>query len=227
MSNSPSKGTALITGASRGIGAVYADRLAKRGYDLILVGRSEAPLKELSARLTKETRCSIIPLRADLSEKADLAKVESLLRDNRAITMLVNNAGIGAITPLLNTEVDKTDEMIALNITALTRLIYAAAPAFVARAGGTIINIASVVGISPEQAQRCVRRDQSLCHCAQPFVAARACGQRHPHPGGVARRDRDRPPSSTASGTPSWSMLSSRSSKRKLWWIGSRRAVRT
>src|SRR5580700_7233458 len=141
MSNSSTKGTALVTGASRGIGAVYADRLAKRGYDLILVGRSEAQLKALSARLTKETGRSVIPLRADLSDKADLAKVEGTLRDSRAITMLVNNAGIASITPLLNTEVDKTGEMIALNVTALTRLTYAAAPAFVARSAGTIINI--------------------------------------------------------------------------------------
>ena len=77
MSNSSTKGTALVTGASRGIGAVYADRLAKRGYDLILVGRSEAQLKALSARLTKETGRSVIPLRADLSDKADLAKMEA------------------------------------------------------------------------------------------------------------------------------------------------------
>src|SRR5258708_1988266 len=106
MSDSGTKGTALITGASRGIGAVYADRLAKRGYNLVLVGRSEAQLKALSARLTKETGRSVAPLRANLSDKADLEKVESLLRENQAITMLVNNAGIGAITPLLNTEVD-------------------------------------------------------------------------------------------------------------------------
>jgi short-subunit dehydrogenase len=150
MSNSSTKGTVLITGASRGIGAVYADRLAKRGYDLILVGRSEARLKALSASLGKVTGRSVTPLIADLSHKADLAKVETTLRDHPTIAMLVNNAGIGSITPLLNTEVDKTDEMIALNITALTRLTYAAAPAFVARAAGTIINIASVVGISPE-----------------------------------------------------------------------------
>jgi short-subunit dehydrogenase len=148
MSNS--KGTALITGASRGIGAVYADRLAKRGYDLILVARSEAPLKALSERLTRETGRSVTPLPADLNDKADLAKVEATLRGDPSIRMLVNNAGIASVAPLLSADVEKMDEVIALNVTALTRLTYAAAPAFVARRAGTIINIASVVGISPE-----------------------------------------------------------------------------
>jgi short-subunit dehydrogenase len=150
MSNSRSKGTALITGASRGIGAVCADRLAKRGYDLMLVARNEARLNALSARLTSETGRSVAPLPADLNDKADLANVETTLRDDQAITMLVNNAGVGSVAPLLNADVEKMDDMIALNITALTRLTYAAAPAFVARCAGTIINIASVVGISPE-----------------------------------------------------------------------------
>ena len=144
------KGTALITGASRGIGAIYADRLAKRGYDLILVARDEAALKALAGRLTSESGRSVTPLPADLNAKADLAKVETTLRKDQTITMLVNNAGIGAITPLLNSEIEKMEEMITLNITALTRLTYAAAPAFVARGAGTIINIASIVGISPE-----------------------------------------------------------------------------
>jgi short-subunit dehydrogenase len=150
MSNSSSKGTALISGASTGIGAIYADRLARRGYDLVLVARNEARLMALAGRLTAETGRSIAPLRADLSDKADLAKVERVLREDQAITMLVNNAGIGAVTPLLDTDVDKMDELIALNVTALTRLTYAVAPAFVARRRGTIINIASIVGISPE-----------------------------------------------------------------------------
>src|ERR1700732_3211110 len=101
MSNSSTEGTVLITGASRGIGAVYADRLAKRGYDLILVARSEAPLKLLSDRLRRETGHSITPLLADLYDKTDLAKVETTLGDDSTITMLVNNAGIGSITPLL------------------------------------------------------------------------------------------------------------------------------
>ena len=149
MSNS-SKGTAVVTGASRGIGAVYADRLAKRGYDLILVARDQARLESLSARLTRETGRSVTPLPADLNDKADLAKVEKILRNDPIITMLVNNAGIASVAPLLNADVEKMDAIIALNITALTRLTYAVAPAFVQRGAGTIINIASVVGISPE-----------------------------------------------------------------------------
>src|SRR5215468_7347749 len=149
--NSHSKGTALITGASTGIGAVYADRLAKRGYDLILVARNEARLMSLSSRLASETGRSVKALRADLNNKAELAIVESTLREDPSITMLVNNAGAASVAPLLNADVEKMEDMIALNVTALTRLTYAAAPAFVARGTGTIINIASVVGIAPER----------------------------------------------------------------------------
>jgi uncharacterized protein len=148
--DSPSRGTALITGASRGIGAIYADRLATRGYDLILVARDKARLTSLSARLASETGRSVTPLTADLSDTADLAQVETTLREDQTITMLVNNAGVGSVAPLLQADEAKMVEMIALNVTALTRLTYAAAPAFVARGAGTIINIGSVVGISPE-----------------------------------------------------------------------------
>jgi short-subunit dehydrogenase len=150
MSNSSSKGTALITGASRGIGAVYADRLAKRGYDLILVARSEAPLKTLTASLAGASGRHITAIAADLNDKIDLAKVETKLKEDSSITMLVNNAGAGSVVPLLDADVEKMEDMVALNITALTRLTYAAAPAFVKRGAGTIINIGSIVGISPE-----------------------------------------------------------------------------
>jgi short-subunit dehydrogenase len=150
MSNSVSKGTALVTGASAGIGAIYADRLAKRGYNLILVARNKEKLNALSARLTQETGRSATPLPADLNDRHDLAEVEKILRDASSITLLLNNAGTASVAPLLDADVEKMDEMIALNVTALTRLTYAAAPAFVARGRGTIINVASVVGISPE-----------------------------------------------------------------------------
>jgi uncharacterized protein len=144
------KGTALITGASAGIGAIYADRLAKRGYDLILVARDKTRLAGLAHRLRSATGRSIETVAADLNDKTDLAKVEAILRANAEITLLVNNAGVGATAPLLKADVDKMDEMIRLNVGALTRLTYAAAPGFVARGAGTIINISSIVAISPE-----------------------------------------------------------------------------
>jgi uncharacterized protein len=144
------KGTALITGASAGIGAIYADRLAKRGYDLILVARNQRRLAALAPRLKNETGRSVETIAADLNDKADLARIETVLRTNASITLLVNNAGVGAAAPLLNSDVEKMDEMIRLNVGALTRLTYAAVPGFVARGGGTIVNIASIVAISPE-----------------------------------------------------------------------------
>jgi len=146
-----SLGAALVTGASSGVGAVYADRLARRGHDLILVARNGERLKALAARLISETGRSVKPLVADLGKKADLAKVEAVLRDDPSMTMLVNNAGTAAITPLLSSDIDEMEAMIALNVTALTRLTYAAAPAFVARGAGAIINIGSVVGVVPER----------------------------------------------------------------------------
>jgi short-subunit dehydrogenase len=148
MSSPSPLGAAMVTGASSGIGAVYADRLAKRGYDLILVARNEVRLGAIAQRLRNETGRNITTLSADLSAKPDLAKVEALLRDDGNITLLVNNAGLAAVTPLLQSDVDKMDDIIAVNITALTRLAYAAAPAFAARGKGTLINIGSIVGIS-------------------------------------------------------------------------------
>jgi short-subunit dehydrogenase len=149
-SNSTNNGTALITGASTGIGAIYADRLAKRGYDLILVARNKSRLNVLAERLQKETGRTVKVQVADLNDKADLRRVEETLKTDSAITLLLNNAGVGSVAPLLQSDVDKMEDMIALNVTALTRLTYAAVPAFVSRGKGTVINIASVVGISPE-----------------------------------------------------------------------------
>jgi short-subunit dehydrogenase len=144
------KGTALVTGASSGIGAVYADRLARRGYDLILVARSHDRLACLAHRLATETGRSVQTIAADLEDKADLLRIETVLRTDPRITLLVNNAGTAAVAPLLESDVDKMEAMIRLNVGALTRLTYAAAPSLVARGGGTIINIASVVAVSPE-----------------------------------------------------------------------------
>ncbi|GAB3090275.1 SDR family NAD(P)-dependent oxidoreductase [Lysobacter terrae] len=143
-------GTALITGASSGIGALYAERLARAGYDLILVARRADKLRELAKELTNRTGRSIETIAADLTRPADLAQVEDVLRTDASITLLVNNAGIGATAPLLQSDVGEMERMLTLNVNAPMRLAYAVAPAFVARGTGTIINIASVVAIAPE-----------------------------------------------------------------------------
>ena len=144
------QGTALVTGASSGIGAIYADRLARRGYNLILVARNRGRLDGLAKRLSDETGRVVEVVTADLTDKADLARIEALLRTDASITTLVNNAGVGATAPLLDADVEKMDDLIALNVRALTRLTYAAVPRFLARGGGAIINIASVVAVGPE-----------------------------------------------------------------------------
>lgn len=150
MKTIEAKGTALITGASTGIGAVYADRLAKRGHDLILVARNKERLASLARRLANDTNRKVETVEADLTSPADLQRVEDILRTNAGISLLVNNAGVGATGPLVASDVDKMDNMIRLNVTALTRLTYAAVPGFVARGNGTVINISSIVAIAPE-----------------------------------------------------------------------------
>lgn len=145
-----SKGTALITGASSGIGAIYADRLARRGYDLVLVARSQDGLTNVAAEVTRGTGRRVTTLRADLGAREDLLKIEGFLRSDPSINMLVNNAGVGAVQPLLVSDVEDMERMIRINVTALTRLVYAAAPSFVAREQGTIINVASALALAPE-----------------------------------------------------------------------------
>lgn len=148
--NKDTKGVALITGASAGIGEIYADRLARRGHDLILVARSRERLEVVASRVARETGRKIEVLMADLGRPAGVASVEQVLRTDARIAMLVNNAGVGATAPLLDSDAGKMSEMIALNVDVLTRLTYAAAPAFVSRGAGTIINISSVVAVRPE-----------------------------------------------------------------------------
>ncbi|MBB6486910.1 SDR family NAD(P)-dependent oxidoreductase [Rhizobium lusitanum] len=144
------KGTAVVTGASSGIGAIYAHRLANEGYDLILVARNGERLRALASRLTDETGRTVETLSADLGSKDDLARVEKVLREDQSITVLVNNAGFGGTAPLIASDADKMQDMIDLNVTAVMRLTYAAVPGFVARGHGTIVNIASIVAIAPE-----------------------------------------------------------------------------
>lgn len=148
--NPSTKGVALITGASSGIGATYADRLARRGYDLILVARDAARLAALAQRITQDTGVQAEVLRADLTDRADLAAVGQRLRSDDRITLLLNNAGMSVSGTLAEADIDAVERMISLNVTAPTRLAAAAARAFQARRAGTIINIASVLALAPE-----------------------------------------------------------------------------
>jgi short-subunit dehydrogenase len=140
----------LVTGASTGIGATYADRFAKRGHDLVLVARDHQRLKALAEKLHGETGVHVDILRADLTEPAELADVEARLRDDARIGILVNNAGAAAAGSFTDQSADQLTNLITLNATALMRLARAVAPRFVAEGRGAIINIGSVVSLAPE-----------------------------------------------------------------------------
>jgi short-subunit dehydrogenase len=144
------KGTALVTGASTGLGAVYADRLAHRGHDLILVARDGARMEALATKLRAQTGRTIEVLPADLTATGDVARVATRLAEDGTITMLVNNAGMSLDGGLLDNAPAKLEQLIALNITTPTLLAAAAGKAFVARKAGTIVNIASVLALAPE-----------------------------------------------------------------------------
>jgi uncharacterized protein len=145
MSTASKLGTALVTGASTGIGATYADRLARRGYDLILVSRNAPQLEKLAARLAASNGVNTRVLAADLTSEADVARVEQTLRDDPSITLLVNNAGAATLGALATADVERLDRDIQLNIVAPTRLSRAALPGFLSRNRGGLINISSVM----------------------------------------------------------------------------------
>jgi uncharacterized protein len=145
MGTASKLGTALITGASTGIGATYANRLARRGYDLILVARGKANMEKLAYGLAAETGVRIQVLPADLTVEADLNRVERVLRDDPSITLLVNNAGAATLGAFASADIERLDRDIQLNIVAPTRLAHAALPGLLARNRGSIINIASVM----------------------------------------------------------------------------------
>ena len=143
-------GTALVTGASSGIGATYADRLAHRGYDLVLVARDGERMEATAKRLRAETGVTIDVLPADLTDAKDLARVEKRLREDHRIGLLVNNAGAAAPGGFAAPDLDVQDRLIRLNVTAVTRLAGAVVPRLLERGSGAIINIASVLALAPE-----------------------------------------------------------------------------
>jgi short-subunit dehydrogenase len=144
------KPSVLITGASSGIGAIYADRFARRGHDLVLVARDAVRMERIAERLRHEAGVGVDVLQADLTKEPDLERVEARLREDAKIGVLVNNAGAVSHGNFLDQNGGDVGAVIALNVTALTRLANAVAPRFVAAGEGTIVNIGSIVGLSPE-----------------------------------------------------------------------------
>jgi short-subunit dehydrogenase len=141
---------ALITGASSGIGAVYAERLAQRGYDLILVARDLGKLQALAERLARDTGRRVDFISADLSTLEGQRRIGQVLETDARVTLLLNNAGVGATQTLVDSDPNRLCKMIQLNVIAVTHLARAAAKAFSARGQGTIVNMASIAALAPE-----------------------------------------------------------------------------
>ncbi len=151
MSTQPTlRPAVLITGASSGIGAVYAERFARRGHDLVLVARDKSRLDALAARLSETHGVKIDVLQADLTQPADLEAVEARLRSDARIGVLINNAGMAQTGAFVQQGAQAIDTLIGLNTTAVTRLAAAIAPRLVEAGAGSIVNIGSVVGLAPE-----------------------------------------------------------------------------
>jgi short-subunit dehydrogenase len=143
------KGTAVVTGATGGVGALYAAGLAERGYDLLLVGRQQKTLDTLAKAVKQKAAVTVETLAANLAEAKDLARLEARISSDPAIAALINNAGVASFGPFAKQSSAAADETTAVNITALTRLIHAVLPGFLARGAGAIVNIASVLAFHP------------------------------------------------------------------------------
>ncbi|MCA6100505.1 SDR family NAD(P)-dependent oxidoreductase [Bradyrhizobium australafricanum] len=142
--------TVLITDASTGIGAAYADRFARRGYALVLVARDLDRLKGLASRLRTETAVQVDIVQADLTKSDDRAIVEKRLSGDPSIGVLINNPAAVTHGTFITADLNAWEKLIDLNVTAVARLTGAVIPQFLKRGEGAIINIGSVAGLAPE-----------------------------------------------------------------------------
>jgi hypothetical protein len=135
---------ALVTGASAGIGAAYARRLAAQGYDLLLVARRTGRLQVLAAELTRRYAVRTLPLPADLTQDADLKAVEDRIAREEHLEFLLNNAGFGGSGSFYKSPVEIQDAMHRLHVIATLRLSHAALRKMTARGEGAVVNVSSV-----------------------------------------------------------------------------------
>lgn len=146
--SSSARPRALVTGASSGIGVVFAERLARDGHDLILVARRRERLEELAVRLRRDFGVHAEVIGADLTDVGGLAEIEACVADDESLTLLVNNAGFGGYNPFVSIKPNIIDDLINIHIRAVTRLTRAALPGMVRRGAGGVINIASMLALS-------------------------------------------------------------------------------
>ena len=148
IANASPRPSALITGASAGIGAAFAERLACDGYNLVLVARRRKRLEELAARLSAEHGVAVDALPADLADAAGLRAVEARIAADPDLALLVNNAGFGNYMPFVDLDPDAAEEQIDVQVLAVTRLTRAALPGMIQRGRGAIINVSSRLAFS-------------------------------------------------------------------------------
>jgi short-subunit dehydrogenase len=145
-----SRGTALITGPTAGIGLAFAEQLAARGQDLVLVARDRARLEDLAARLGDSHDVGVEVLVADLADREQMAAVEARVADPlRPVSLLVNNAGFGHKHPFTENSVEDEQEMLDVLVTAVMRLSHAAIGPMLQRGEGAIVNVSSVAAFLP------------------------------------------------------------------------------
>ncbi len=138
------RGSALITGASSGIGAEFARQLARAGYDLLLVARREERLRQLAAELASRYSVEVDVVTADLATKDGIEQVAARIEQLDDLVLLVNNAGFGTQGDFAEIALQPQLDMITVHLTASVRLIHAALPALVRRRAGAIINVSSI-----------------------------------------------------------------------------------
>ena len=140
--------TALVTGATAGIGREFATQLASKGEDLVLVARDTTRLEALAIELTDAHGIAVEVLPADLADRAQLERVAERLRDTaRPVDLLVNNAGYSLNTPFVESDVEAEEQLLDVLVRAVLVLSHAAATAMVGRGRGQIINVSSVAGL--------------------------------------------------------------------------------
>ncbi len=141
---------AVVTGASRGIGAEYARALAARGCDILLVARSGEQLQQLASELRDRYRVRTIPHVLDLAEPDAAHRLYAVAREHRpAVDVLVNNAGFGFYGPFVDTPMPRLQEMLRLHVNTIVESVRLFLPGMLERETGTIINVASIVGLFP------------------------------------------------------------------------------